>query len=66
MATLATTDTRQRILHATLRLIGEQGLGAVSNRQVAASAGVALVSLTYHIPSQVHLLRESLLLHDSE
>jgi DNA-binding transcriptional regulator YbjK len=66
MATLATTDTRQRILHATLRLIGEQGLGAVSNRQVAASAGVALGSLTYHFPSQVQLLRESLLLHVAE
>lgn len=60
------TGTRQRILHATLRLIGEHGLGAVSNRQVAAAAGVALGSLTYHFPSQVQLLRESLLLHVAE
>jgi DNA-binding transcriptional regulator YbjK len=67
MATvLETTGTRQRILHATLRLIGEHGLGAVSNRQVAAAAGVALGSLTYHFPSQVQLLRESLLLHVAE
>lgn len=60
------SGTRQRILHATLRLIGEHGLGAVSNRQVAAASGVALGSLTYHFPSQVQLLRESLLLHVAE
>ncbi|HYI99663.1 MAG TPA: TetR family transcriptional regulator [Thermoleophilaceae bacterium] len=66
MATLESTDTRQRILHATLRLIGEHGIGAVSNRQVAAAAGVALGSLTYHFPSQSRLLRESLLLHVAE
>ncbi len=50
MATAQTTDTRERILHATLRTIAEQGVGAVSNRRVAAAAGVALGSLTYHFP----------------
>jgi DNA-binding transcriptional regulator YbjK len=64
--TLEPVDTRQRILHVTLRLIGEQGIGAVSNRRVAAEAGVALGSLTYHFPSQTRLLRESLLLHVAE
>ncbi|GAA2447730.1 TetR/AcrR family transcriptional regulator [Actinomadura vinacea] len=52
--------TRDRILQATLRLIGEQGVGAVTNRAVARSAGVSLGSLTYHFPSQSDLLRESL------
>jgi AcrR family transcriptional regulator len=52
--------TRDRILQATLRLIGEQGIGAVTNRAVAKSAGVSLGSLTYHFPSQSDLLRESL------
>ncbi|MBA9007041.1 MULTISPECIES: TetR/AcrR family transcriptional regulator [Thermomonospora] len=51
---------RDRILHATLRLIGEQGIGAVTNRAVARAAGVSLGSLTYHFPSQTDLLRESL------
>lgn len=51
---------RDRILHATLRLIGEQGIGAVTNRAVAKVAGVSLGSLTYHFPSQTDLLRESL------
>ncbi|WP_345431795.1 TetR/AcrR family transcriptional regulator [Actinoallomurus vinaceus] len=53
-------DTRERILLATLRLIGEQGVGAVTNRRVATAAGVALGSLTYHFPSQAELLRETL------
>lgn len=51
---------RDRILRATLRLIGEQGIGAVTNRAVARAAGVSLGSLTYHFPSQPDLLRESL------
>lgn len=56
-------DARDRILHATLRLIGEQGTGAVTNRRVAAAAGVSLGSLTYHFPSQADLLRASLIRH---
>jgi AcrR family transcriptional regulator len=51
---------RDRILQTTLRLIGEQGVGAVTNRAVARAAGVSLGSLTYHFPSQADLLRESL------
>jgi DNA-binding transcriptional regulator YbjK len=53
---------RERILHATLALIGEQGIGGVTNRAVARAAGVSLGSLTYHFSSQTDLLREALLL----
>jgi AcrR family transcriptional regulator len=56
----APETARDRILRATLRLIGEQGIGAVTNRAVARAAGVSLGSLTYHFPSQPDLLRESL------
>jgi AcrR family transcriptional regulator len=56
-------DARDRILRATLRLLGEHGLGAVTNRRVAAAAGVSLGSLTYHFPSQAELLRASLVRH---
>jgi len=62
----ATSDTRVRILHATLRVIAAGGVGAVSNRRVAAEAGVALGSLTYHFRSQTDLLRDSLLLYAEE
>jgi TetR/AcrR family transcriptional regulator, regulator of biofilm formation and stress response len=64
--TAPTGDTRARILHATLRTIAAGGIAAVSNRRVAAEAGVALGSLTYHFPSQTDLLRESLLLYAAE
>ena len=66
MATVASSDTRERILRATVELIGEEGVPAVTNRRVAGAAGVALGSLTYHFPSQVDLLRESLLLFVGE
>jgi DNA-binding transcriptional regulator YbjK len=68
----ATTDrrrapaTREAILRATLVLVAKEGVGAVSNRRVAAAAGVSLGSLTYHFPSQAALLRESLLLYVGE
>jgi DNA-binding transcriptional regulator YbjK len=62
----AAVGTRERILRTTLRVIAEDGIGAVSNRRLAREAGVALGSLTYHFPSQSELLRESLLLHTTE
>jgi DNA-binding transcriptional regulator YbjK len=66
LATAAPPDTRERILRATIELIGREGVSAVTNRRVAGAAGVALGSLTYHFPSQVDLLRESLLLFVGE
>jgi AcrR family transcriptional regulator len=57
------TTTRARILRATLHVIATEGIGAVTNRRIAAEAGVALGSLTYHFPSQTALLRASLLDH---
>ena len=57
---------RERILRATLGLIGEQGTGAVSNRQVASAAGVSLGTLTYHFSDRDELLRESLRLFVGE
>ncbi len=53
-------DARERILRATLRLIGKGGIGGVTNRRVAAAARVSLGSLTYHFPNQAELLRETL------
>jgi DNA-binding transcriptional regulator YbjK len=59
-------DTRERILRLTLELIGREGIGAVTNRRIATAADVSLGSLTYHFPSQVELLRSSLLLFVGE
>ena len=58
--------TRERILRVAFELIGREGIGAISNRRLAAAAGVSLGSLTYHFPSQEELLRECLLLYVEE
>jgi AcrR family transcriptional regulator len=59
-------SVRERMLRATLTLIADGGVAAVTNRRVAASAGVSLGSLTYHFENQTTLLRESLLLYVDE
>lgn len=52
---------RGRVLDAALEIVGERGIAAVTNRAVAARAGVSPGSLSYHFPSQTELLREALL-----
>lgn len=52
---------RERILQAVLHVIGTDGIAAVTNRRIAAQAGVSLGSITYHFPSQTDMLREALL-----
>ena len=59
-------ETRERILRTTFELVGQDGIGALSNRRIAAAAGVSLGSLTYHFPAQAVLLRESLNLYVTE
>lgn len=66
LASEAPQGVRERILRATLRLIGERGIGAVSNREIALAAKVSLGSITYHFATQAELLRESLLLYARE
>ncbi|MEV7614222.1 TetR family transcriptional regulator [Streptomyces sp. NPDC089799] len=62
----ASSDTRQNIIDAVLRIIGQDGIAAVSNRRIAKEAGVSLGSITYHFATQHELLRESLLLFVAE
>ncbi|RSO25585.1 TetR family transcriptional regulator [Streptomyces sp. WAC 06725] len=54
-------DTRRCIIGAVLRIIGRDGVAAVTNRRIAKEAGVSLGSVTYHFATQHDLLRESLL-----
>ncbi|MFG2096812.1 TetR/AcrR family transcriptional regulator [Streptomyces sp. NPDC048612] len=53
--------TRQSIIDAVLRIIGEDGIAAVTNRRIAKEAQVSLGSVTYHFATQHEMLRESLL-----
>ncbi|WP_420713122.1 TetR/AcrR family transcriptional regulator [Streptomyces sp. MMG1121] len=58
--TAHSAPARQRIIAAVLRIIGEDGVAAVTNRRIAKEAGVSLGSITYHFETQHELLRESL------
>lgn len=48
---------REQIVAATLRLIAEQGIDAVTHRAVAERAGVSPGSTTHHFTSRADLLR---------
>lgn len=51
---------RRRLVRAALAVVAEHGVAGLTNRRVAAAAGVSLGSLTYHFRSQTDLLREAL------
>jgi TetR/AcrR family transcriptional regulator, regulator of biofilm formation and stress response len=50
----------EAILEATLTLIGERGLEAVTHRTVAREAGVSLGAISHHFPSRQALLEATL------
>ena len=50
---------RRAILAATLRVIAEGGVDAVTHRRVAAKAGVSLSSTTYHFDTRDDLIVEA-------
>ncbi|QBJ94998.1 TetR/AcrR family transcriptional regulator [Rhodococcus sp. ABRD24] len=54
------TTVRDRILAAALHIVGTEGVPALTNRRIAAAAGVSLGSITYHFPTQSDLLRAAL------
>lgn len=53
-------DRRQALLETTLRVIGEEGIDAVSHRRVAELAEVPLGSTTYWFSSRHEMLTEAL------
>ncbi|MFD6155412.1 TetR/AcrR family transcriptional regulator [Nocardia sp. NPDC060256] len=54
-------NTRERIVMAALRIIGTVGVAGLTNRRIAAEAGLSLGSITYHFDTQDDLLRAGLL-----
>lgn len=57
---------RRAILHATLRVLRDAGLGGVTHRAVAAEAGVSVALTTYHFASKDDLLEQALLVAAEE
>src|SRR5262245_428308 len=49
--------TRDRIIQAVVRILGTDGAAAVTNRRIAAEAGVSLGSITYHFETQRDIVR---------
>jgi DNA-binding transcriptional regulator YbjK len=56
----------EQTLRATLDVIRDQGLGAVTHRTVSDASGVPLGSLTYYFASKQELLRAALRLYVTE
>ncbi|MBN4927146.1 TetR family transcriptional regulator [Hoyosella rhizosphaerae] len=54
------SPARQRILDAVVRVIGTDGVGAVTNRRIASEADVSLGSITYHFATQQDMLRSAM------
>lgn len=54
-------SARDRILATVLDVVGSEGIPAVSNRRIAAGAGVSLGSVTYHFAGRAAMLRAALL-----
>jgi TetR/AcrR family transcriptional regulator, regulator of biofilm formation and stress response len=52
-------DARSAILAATVLIVAEQGLDAVTHRRIATEAGVSPGSTTHHFASRTDLLREA-------
>ncbi|MGI5200360.1 TetR/AcrR family transcriptional regulator [Spirillospora sp. CA-108201] len=51
---------RERLVRAALAIMATDGVTAVTNRRLAAQAGLSPGSVTYHFPSQQDLVREGM------
>jgi TetR/AcrR family transcriptional regulator, regulator of biofilm formation and stress response len=60
MAGSTKVRVEKRILDATMAIIGEDGLQAVTHRAVASQAGVSLGAISHHFPTREELLRSTL------
>jgi DNA-binding transcriptional regulator YbjK len=56
----ASKRTREAIVAATVRIVARDGVAAVTHRRVAAEAGVALSSTTWHFASKADILHAAL------
>lgn len=56
----ASRQTRETIVAATVRIVAREGVAAVTHRRVAAEAGVALSSTTWHFKAKGDILEAAL------
>ncbi len=55
----APSNTRERILHAAVEVLNDDGFGALTQTKVAKKAGVRQSHITYYFPARNDLLRET-------
>ena len=53
------TTTRERVLHAAVQLLNEDGFAALTQQHVCERAGIRQSHLTYYFPTRNDLLRET-------
>jgi DNA-binding transcriptional regulator YbjK len=56
----ASRKVREAIVAATVRIVAREGVAAVTHRRVAAEAGVALSSTTWHFAAKADILEAAL------
>jgi DNA-binding transcriptional regulator YbjK len=56
----ATRRIREAMVEATVRIVAREGVAAVTHRRVAAEAGVALSSTTWHFATKADILEAGL------
>jgi TetR/AcrR family transcriptional regulator, regulator of biofilm formation and stress response len=56
----ASRRVREAIVSATVRIVAREGVAAVTHRRVAAEAGVALSSTTWHFATKADILEAAL------
>ncbi len=61
MTSVTATDVPSRILEAALDLLGEHGVGKLTQPNVAKAAGVRQSHLTYYFPTRADLLKATAL-----
>ena len=57
---MKTTNTKEQLLKATLKLISEKGYLGATTREIALEAGVTELTLFRHFGSKEHLFEELL------
>lgn len=58
MARLSSSERRELILHAAVRVIAAKGVGAATTRAIVAEAGMSLASFHYAYTSHAEMMRE--------
>ena len=60
MARLSSTDRREQLVQAALRVVAARGLSAATTRAIVAEAGMSLASFHYAFRSHAEMMRELL------